>query len=254
MSIPKDKQVPGTKIRVSIAGTVRKDYATPPLGSLTPVRADGAGNHFLYLTSPGVTGSKDVGGRVQAQFDAVITGPARSGNLVTTKVEETSGPGAGLTHYVFLDSSAATLLPDDEPSVTTDAGRTSEPGTETGKKAGMTGTRVTSFDQLRPGDRVTVEAFTGEVTRNTYGRPLEGLVRLRDPSTGNVHWFPAELLTRPAPPVPFKDDIQYADVNGEIWTFRGGQWLGYPKNTDRYNFSYPPRPMREVTVGAEISE
>lgn len=257
MSVPNDRQAPGTKIRVSITGgRVRdRDFAEPPLESLTPV--SGGSNHFLYLTSPSVTGNKRAGGTVTAAFDAVITGPAGGGNLATTKVAEVAGNGTGLTHYVFLSGPDVTLLPDDEPPVTIDAGRTSEPETATGKKAGMTGTRVTSFGQLRPGDRVTVEAFTGEAVRNPYGYPLDGLVKLRDPETSNVHWFPAELLTRATPPAPFKDGVQYTDAEGAIYTFSadmGGRWQVYPNADDYYNFSYPPRPMREVTVGAEISE
>ena len=128
VSQPEPEPVPapfakGTRIRVAIDGTIsgRINYA---LDTTTPVlQADMSRTHSLFLGSDMITVEDEdyraMGTKVSTRFDATVTGVYQE-NDGLTQVQEiglTTGGREyiGYTHYLYLDSSAVTVLQPDKP-------------------------------------------------------------------------------------------------------------------------------------------
>lgn len=119
----------GDKVRVDIRGTVGEYQSSLAATNLVTETGETNWTHFLYVTSGQVTGNREPGGEVRAQFDAEVTGEPKGSKNRTTQVRELLPEGAGFTHYLYLDSKSVTRLEEKNPTAAQSAGYVPSIGT-----------------------------------------------------------------------------------------------------------------------------
>jgi hypothetical protein len=114
----------GAKVRVSLTARVTRERSK--YGTRSVTETNGNWRHFLYLGSNKVvpvasTGNKFFDGDIiQVEFDAEVTGLYRESEGFTTEVREILPEGGyGFTHYLYLNSSSVTRLPDESAAPAT---------------------------------------------------------------------------------------------------------------------------------------
>ena len=165
----------GTMIEVDITGTIAEGtYSGTKAGELstTKVRqADNRAVHYLYLGSTlGVTVTGD---EVRAKFTARVVGTYAAGILNTTQVQEVIDGKTGCQHFLYLKSSAITVL---EPATATNVSRQ-----EASKKEGK------EVPVYKKGDRIRVN-----ITGTTVGSKLGGLsatTQVSEKGDGYTHYL-----------------------------------------------------------------
>ena len=165
----------GTMIEVDITGTIAEGTSIGPKAgdrATTKVRqVDGRAVHYLYLGStPGVTVTTDV---VRAKFTARVVGEYAAGALSTTRVQEIKDGNTGCSHFLYLKSSAITVL---EPATATNVSRQAA-----NKKEGKEVARYTK------GDRIRVD-ITGTAIGSKLG-DLSATTQISEKEDGYTHYL-----------------------------------------------------------------
>lgn len=153
----------GDKVRVDISGTVG-EYR-PGLAATNQISETGGDSwtHFLYLTSDMITGNREPGGKVRAQFTGEVTAERGSEQFGTTQVRELLPEGGyGFSHYLFLNSANVTKL----EKVTQSAGVT-DPAAAT---RFAVGTKITVDMSVVIGPLASRMLSTNKVTQVDGGR------------------------------------------------------------------------------------
>jgi hypothetical protein len=134
----------GDKIHVKLTDAKvgsRQQGGNATFNTTTSVTEREGATHFLYINS----GTPVADGKVNAEFDAKVTGEYRRSTSYTTEVQEIAADGKPIfTHYLYLSSLAVTRLPR-EATVTLDTQRTAD-------ESGW----ATSAERVNPGLSISI--------------------------------------------------------------------------------------------------
>lgn len=106
---------------------------------------------------------------------------------------------------------------------------------------------LTAMSDVKVGDKVEVSGFTGTVTA---GSTASSCTRLTD-AGGAVSYVYRTQLTFV---LPYEDGVTYADASGARFTWIAATQRWRDSGGSFRSLAYPSRPLRQVTLGPELTD
>lgn len=101
---------------------------------------------------------------------------------------------------------------------------------------------------VKAGDKVTVSAFTATVETAIPG--VSACTPVRD-AAGKVSYVYRTQLTFA---LPYEDGVTYASPSGARFTYVAASQQWRSTGGTFRSFTYPSRPLRQVTLGPELTD